>query len=363
MIASSRYVRQYVNGPSAENEPEAFVETVVDVARQSGAQLVMPMTDAALVHCAQHREALAEEGATVAAAPSAAVENVLDKRRNLETVSKLGIPCPAEFQLESIEHVPELIARLGFPMVLKNPGYVPGQTRRAFVFKWLIAHDERELLALLAQRRGVDEFPIFQELVRGRLRNLCCFAAEGTTVAIHEYRDIRRLGWEGNGVVRETSALTPRLAEYAERLLRELRWDGVAHIAFVVRDDKSEVRYMETNGRYWGSVEGSIRIGWDFPYWAYRYFTRGELPDPPPLRVGMRMCWHYGDLRLLFKRLRGEEPPLPPRPGKIRAVADYVSAFRPGVGSDVFRLDDPLPGLAEHRSGVGRAIARRLPFR
>lgn len=359
MIAASRYVQRYLKAPPPEAEPEAFVAAVLDAVSRHDVRLVMPMSDPALVLCNQHREALPPD-TTLAAASSAAVRNVLDKRLNLETASRLGIPCPAEFKLESVEQLPELIDRLGFPMVLKNPGYHSPETSRALDFKWLIARDKRELETLVERHCTVGEFPLFQELVTGKLRNLCCFAASGTTVALHEYREIRRLAWEGNGVFREITPATPHLAEYAERLLRELRWDGVAQVAFIVRERDGDTRYMETNGRFWGSVEGSIRIGWDFPYWTYCYFAKGELPSPPPLEIGSRTCWHYGDLRLLAKRLRGLEPPVAPRPSKIRAVADYVTAFRPGVQSDVFRLDDPLPSLVEHWSGLRQAVARRI---
>jgi predicted ATP-grasp superfamily ATP-dependent carboligase len=359
MIAASRHVRRYLQAPAPWTDPDAFVNVVLDAVSRNDVRLVMPMSDAALVLCNQHREAFSP-GTTLAAAPSPAVQNVLDKRLNLETASRLGIPCPVEFKLESLQQVPELIDRLGFPMVLKNSGYGSGAKSRAFDFKWLIAHNKRGLDTLLERHCTPREFPLFQEFVRGNVRNLCCFAASGRTVAMHEFRVIRQLAWEGNGVLREITAPTPHLAEYAERLLRDLRWDGVAQVAFIVRESDGDARYMETNGRYWGSVEGSIRIGWDFPYWTYRYFTKGEVPSPPPLEIGSRSCWHYGDLRLLAKRLQGREPPLAPRPSKFRAVVDYVTGFQPGIQSDVFRLDDPLPALVEHWSGLRPAVARRI---
>lgn len=138
------------------------------------------------------------------------------------------------------------------------------------------------------RKRELGRFPLFQELVEGQVTNLCCFAPSGRIVAVHQYRSLRRMGWEGNSILREATASTPELVEYAERLLGDSSWDGVAQVAFIVRERDGASWYMETNGRFWGSVEGSIAIGWDFPYWAYRYFTRGELPTPPPLRVGSK---------------------------------------------------------------------------
>ena len=359
-VASSRHVRRYLPGPDPNEDPDGFVDAVVSACAEYDVRLVMPMEDAAVALCSEHRGAL-PEGTRLAAARIDAVRNVLDKRQNLETASRLGIPCPAEFTLEDLDQTAELVERLGFPMVLKNPGRPPGASTLAHGFKWVIAHDERELEALLREHAGVGRFPLFQELVEGQVTNLCCFAASGQVVAVHQYRSLRRMGWEGNSILREATASNPELVEYAERLLGELRWDGVAQVAFIVRGRDGASWYMETNGRFWGSVEGSIAIGWDFPYWAYRYFTRGELPTPPPLKVGSKACWHFADLRLLGKRWQGIEPPVPPRPGRLRAVADYLTGFAPGVHSDVFALDDPLPEVVEHLAGIRRALGRRLP--
>jgi predicted ATP-grasp superfamily ATP-dependent carboligase len=359
MIASSRHVRGYLRAPSPRDDPEAFAAAVLAACVEHDVRLVMPMDDAALAICSERRD-LFPEGTRLAAASIDAVRNVLDKRRNLETAGRLAIPCPAEFDLEDVDQIPELVDRLGFPMVLKHPGRGPSaRPVHGVGFKWLIARDENHLRALLDEHCADGRFPLFQELVAGRVTNLCCFAASGRVVAVHEYRSLRRMGWEGNSVLREVTESTPRLVQYAERLLGELSWDGVAQVAFIVRERDGASWYMETNGRFWGSVEGSIAIGWDFPYWAYRYFTHGELPAPPPVAVGSRTCWHFGDLRLLGRRLRGIEPPVPPRPGKLRAIADYIAGFRPGVHADVFALDDPLPELVEHLAGIRRAIRRR----
>src|SRR5262245_16724818 len=279
-VASSRHVRRYLPAPNPHEDPDGFVDAVLSACAEYGVRLVMPIEDAALALCSEHRGAL-PEGTRLAAGGVDAVRNVLDKRRNLETARRLGIPCPAEFALEDLDQTAELVARLGFPMVLKNPGRRPGTSTLAHGFKWLIAHDERELEALLHEHRADGRFPLFQELVEGHVTNLCCFAASGQIAAVHQYRSLRRMGWEGNSILREATASTPELVEYAERLLGELRWDGVAQVAFIVREHDGASWYMETNGRFWGSVEGSIAIGWDFPYWAYRYFTRGELPTPP----------------------------------------------------------------------------------
>ena len=59
-------------------------------------------------------------------------------------------------------------------------------------------------------------------------------------------------------------APTPDLVEHARNLLAALEWDGVAHVSFFIGKN-GQKWYMETNGRFWASVEGSVYAGWDFP--------------------------------------------------------------------------------------------------
>ena len=84
------------------------------------------------------------------------------------------------------------------------------------------------------------------------------------------------------------------------------------------------------------------------------------MPDPPPIAVGSRCCWRLGDYIALRCALRGEAW-LTDREsiGRVRAVGDYLACFRPGVHSDVFRLDDPRPELVEHWQLVRDGVKRR----
>jgi predicted ATP-grasp superfamily ATP-dependent carboligase len=353
MISSSRFATQYIAAPAPDDQPDAFIERVAEAVSRYDVRLVIPMTDGALVLCDRHRDAFPPR-ASLAAAPSSAVRNVLDKRKNLETARHLGVPCPAQFELKHREQIPEMIERLGLPVVLKHPGYRADGTRAPFDFRWLVARDRRELETFVQRSSASGELPLFQEHVTGTVHNVCCFASSGAIVALHEYRGIRRLA--GASVFREIIRPTPALADYAQRLLRELRWEGVAHVGFFLRESDGDVRYMETNARFWASVEGSIRINWDFPYWAYRYFIDGDLPRPPPLAIGSRSCWHYGDLELLIKRVRRKEQE-GTRASPARSLRDYLAGFGPGIHPDVFMLGDPLPAVFEYLVGLRSAIA------
>jgi hypothetical protein len=106
---------------------------------------------------------------------------------------------------------------------------------------------------------------------------------------------------------------------------------------------------METNGRFWASVQGSVYAGWDFPNWTFDYFVHGKMPEPEPITPGGLTCWHTGDFLALLKFIagKGEVPTPGTNPARLHAVMQFLSGFQPGIRSDVFRWNDPLPALIE----------------
>jgi len=355
MLAASRYVRSHTVIPAPTVDRAGFARSLLDEVRRANAPLLVPTYDSALDVCNAHRDELREAGARLAAASADAVRNVLDKEANLETARRLGIPCPRQASIASLDEAPALAEELGFPVVLKRPSADASTSRFP---KWSVARDTAELIACLDVYPGGGPFPLMQERLTGSIVGLYCFAVRGEIVAMFCSRAKRRAA--GQNVLREIIPLDARLAEHARSLLRYLDWDGVAALAFFETGDRG-VRYLETNGRLWGGLEGAIRAGWDVPSWVVRYFREGEAPRPGPIEVGSRCCWRFGDLAGLAAVFAGNAW-LTDREhvGRMRAVGDYLSAFRPRIGSDVFRFDDPLPELVEHWDWILPALSRTV---
>ena len=168
--------------------------------------------------------------------------------------------------------------------MLKPPGSPHDPALPTFPFKVLFANDERQLRAYLGEFCSDGRYPMFQECVFGPAHNLCCFAVDGEVVAMSEYDSLRQ--HKGQGIMRRIIENTPEAEECARRLLGALRWDGLAQCSFVVDRRTGRPCYMETNGRIWSSIAGSVYAGWDFPVWVYRYFRFGEPPEPGPVDIG-----------------------------------------------------------------------------
>ena len=341
----SRYVKYAVPSPDPGLRPDAFVRLVLELIRKHDIRLIIPITDQELAILDRHRRQF-EPDTKLAMASSEAIEGVLDKRKNLELARRLGVPCPREFRLKHLGQIPEMIQALGFPMVLKRARAAAEPGVPQFGFKFLYAHDEAELRYYVDQYCLNGQDPLFQECAQGEVRDLCCFAVQGEVLAIHEYLAIRR--FNGSAVLRRIVEPSPDLVEHSRNLLAALKWDGVAHVSFYVGQD-GQKWYMETNGRFWASTEGSVQAGWDFPDWTCEYFLNGKKPEPGPVKLGSQTCWHTGDLLALLKFVAGQgEIPTPgTTPGRLRAALQFISGFGPGIHSDIFRWHDPLPAFAE----------------
>jgi len=51
-----------------------------------------------------------------------------------------------------------------------------------------------------------------------------------------------------------------------KNMMRKLKWEGVAHIDLRYDVSEKKVKVIELNPRYWGSIEGSNKVGVNFPY-------------------------------------------------------------------------------------------------
>ena len=108
--------------------------------------------------------------------------------------------------------------------------------------------------------------------------------------------------------------------ELAERLVAEIGLDGYSEVEFR-RDARDRPLLMEINPRLSQSVELASRAGVDFAAHAARMGPRRHDPAPRAARVGLRVGWLAGDLRLLVGAVAGSPPPSRRAGRRSRAIA------------------------------------------
>ena len=164
----------------------------------------------------------------------------------------------------------------------------------------------------------------------------------------------------GASALRESVELDPALYDYSLRLMRELRWTGLAMVEFRVGPGGPVL--MEVNGRIWGSLPLAVKSGVDFPLRLAELCLDRELGVPAAAddfalgvrsrNLGLELVWVASVLR---KRRRYPYLPAP------RRRAGLTAALRLALrrdGFDVLDRDDPAPGLLDAAQVATRLVGK-----
>lgn len=357
LVSKSRFAGPCLVGPDPREQREEYARFIAEVARRYDARLIIPITDDAVSALTDHRQ-LFLPVAPLALPTSDAVNRVLDKRENLAMARKVGVPCAREYALQSGTKAPEVVSKLGLPIVLKNPTPNRPEVKNPLSFRTTIARSGPELEQLLEAVENSDVVPLCQEFVFGERICICLFAIDGSVIAMHGYISERKTKHEG--IARKIVELDSSLKEYASAMIAELGWTGVAQMEFIV-DETHGAKYIETNGRFWASTQGSINAGWNFPVWVYQYFVNGSKPRFDPIELGSRTAYRKLDLQqLLIYLAGGRSPNFPADYGKLNTAWQIVRDFSPSVHSDVWMWSDPWPGIYDFLRDFRWSNIRRL---
>jgi len=111
----------------------------------------------------------------------------------------------------------------------------------------------------------------------------------------------------------------------------------VAMAEFKINPNGGDVKLMEVNGRFWGSLPLAIKAGVDFPYLLYKCMVERENFSPPSYRLGVKQRWLIpGDILWLYSSIINDH--------RISSsVKDFLGSFT--VPDDVISSDDIAPTI------------------
>ncbi len=316
--------------------PDGFVEDVVAALRATGARVLIPGHDDALV-LARARAAL-PDGVVLPVADPDLLALAGDKSRVLEEAAAAGVPVPLTVRPRSAVEVREAAATLRYPAVVKTR---IGNSAKGVRF----AADATSLVAAwegLVARHALppESLPVLQEHVPGTGYGTCFLYERGRCRAAFAERYLRcKDGETGTSVFRE-SVRAPDLLAHGRALLDRLRWHGVVHLDFLRDDATGRAALLEANPRFWGALDLAVRSGVDFPWLLYRLAADGSLPDAAEGRAGVRSRWLVGEGLHLVNHLRRLRVG-----GALGALGSLLT--KRASGHDDFDLSDPLPLLGE----------------
>jgi len=349
----SRYCRACRTHPDPWLSQARFSHWLIDSA--AGVDLVLPITEAAILASSSCRAQLPPAAALVA--PTAeSLEYTLSKRRATARALALGIPCPrTAFSREEL-------SRLTSPYVVRTDNRLLSDGAYRKGRNWYV-EDFAELLDLLGELTDNGEQWLVQEHIVGRGTGAFLLRWRGETLLEFAHDRIHEVPFYGGVSSLRKSVRDAALTAAGAKLLGGIGYDGAAMVEFR-RSHLDQVPYfVEINGRLWGSLALALHAGADFPARLIDCYAGSPARRASTDYAAGIYCRNVypGELDYLRSVLSASGPVHgvhPPR--RLKAVMEFFTLFfRPHVHYDYFWMRDPLPWLWYGIRSCGRLVRSR----
>jgi predicted ATP-grasp superfamily ATP-dependent carboligase len=349
LSGGSRFSRGEFVLPDPLRGAESFVDSLVELIRAERIDLLLPVSEAAILAVLANRARFSD--VTIPYPSIERFRQICDKEFVLGRARELGISTPAQIVLKEAANLGGQTASLKFPVVVKPARSVVEGFGGGAKLTVRYANSSTELERIVS-RIGNAGFPLLlQERIVGPGVGVFLLIIDGQILASFSHRRIREKPPSGGvSVYRESISLDPQLGGLSQALLERLGWSGVAMVEYKVCDATGIPYLMEINGRFWGSLQLAIDAGVDFPRLLVDATFGHPVASQRVYRTSIRSRWWWGDVDHLIARLRrsSHDLNLPlTAPGRIRALLDFLTLWRPGDRNEILRLTDPWPFVRE----------------
>lgn len=318
----SRYANRGFTYPAVEAGIEQAHREIVAKVREWQPDVLLPTMDETWRLVYEFYSDYAQLTRVVPCPGGELFEQMLNKRTMTERARRCGVPTPWTVSPDSKQAALEIQDELPYPVLLKPAGSVAGKGIRRV---------ERQA-DLSAALEAFDHPPLIQEVISGEDLELTLLCVHGEAVAGSTYVSLRNAPLPFGPPIACRTIWDERLMEFGRRLLKDLRFHGVAHLDFRRDRRDGEPKLLDFNARLAGTNEISTVSGINFPLLLYR-LALGERPSPCfDFQAGLEFRWLiFGELRHLLQTNH-----------KLQTVRELLKWKNVSTN---FRFADPLPSL------------------
>ena len=237
-----------------------------------------------------------------------------------EFLKDKGVPHPITVKYSS-GVAASILEGLQYPVIIKPIDKGNAQGIETF--------DQPEALKSFFENQKLKHEYIIQPLIDGYDIDCSVLCMEGRIVTYTIQKAIVASKVRFRAAVGIEFLYDERVLKVVEKMMNILNWSGVAHIDLRYDAGADEIKVIEVNARYWGSLMGSFNAGINFPVLA----IKARLGEVVPKIAYKFSRYFQGDLpiRLIMKGLfRSEKQKV-----RLRETNLY------------YTIKDPLPVLLE----------------
>ena len=351
----SRYVKRFHQLPFCDAEG-SWVGQLSSLLQAERYDLVLPTNEQSTRALFMHRQQL-EKASRLYLMEEPAFDVVFDKVKSGELAETLGLRVPKTQIVSSIDQLDGLESRFAYPLVLKPVSSYDAKSplERRNVVK---AYDRPELDRQAQRMLGAGPLAV-QENFIGRGVGVELLVDRGEILLAFQHERVHQPLRGGASSYRKSVPLDAELLEASRRFVAALDYTGVIMIEFLVNESGTDWRFVEANGRFWGSLPLAIAAGADFPFALYRLKVHGDRQVHQGYRTGLYCRNLLSDMQWFVQNLRANRND--PTLATLSPVSVLLEAKHFLMGRerfDTFTFDDPLPAIAEPLKYARRTLSR-----
>ncbi len=321
----SKYIKNKIIYPNPAENPFSFIKSIYELVKRSKYDVIFPVDDQTTILFSKYKDKLSK----YTKVPVANYETIMkgrDKAKTIKIAMGNGIPCPKTYFVDDIEEIRK--DEIEFPVVIK-PRESSGARGIAYV------NSLEELMREYKKVKKRYGAPLIQEYIphNGGHYSVCAlFNYDSEPRAIFVYKELRQYPITGGPATFSVSVEKTDVLKYAIKLLKAMKWYGVAHLDFLIDSRDKKPKLLEVNPRFWSSLELAILSGVDFPYLLYKMALDGDVETVTKYETGIKLRFLVGDILWLLGTKN-----------KLKALPEFLKFMDGSIGYSIWSLDDPKP--------------------
>ena len=270
----SCYRQSYTFSPVSYDD-HMVLEVIENVVKKQGIDVLLPVDIQGIRFVIANREALSSFVAIAPVPESDSFKMVNNKWRLAQFLEEKHIPGPPTILISDCDSFGEQLQSLEFPVLIKPILLTSdGEGIKKFDslpdLKHFLEHQQPEYL----QRQF-----IIQSFLPGYTLGVNILSHSGELLAITMQHWLIPDEREFAPAAAVKFIKDDRFLATAQRLVSALNWSGYANLDTVC-DNQNNLRVVDFNSRFWGSLLGSYEAGVSFPYLACLVALNISFPMP-----------------------------------------------------------------------------------
>lgn len=323
----SRYVKKRIVYSSPEKQPEQFINEMLKLIKKEKYNMIIPIRDGTTLLFSKYKDEFSRY-TNLYLADYETIKKLMDKGETVKIAKKCGVPVPKTYFPEEMS-IKEIKKCVEYPVLIR-PRISSGARGISYV------NSPEKFDEAYHEVKKEYGKPIIQEYVFKKGYRTACTLLDNVSneIVTFTYERVKEYPLSGGPTVVGISCNDATVKEHALKLLKNVKWIGVAEVEFII-DTNGVAKLLEVNPRFWMPLNLSIKAGVDFPFLLYKLANNKKIEEITSYKVGVKYRWvlPYEILWLMQT------------PNKIRGFREFINFWYKDTCYGVLSLKDPMPTI------------------